>query len=30
MHKINKELTVVEAAFEVTANMIDAVEEVYS
>ena len=30
MHKINKELTVVKAAFEVTANMIDAVEEVYS
>jgi hypothetical protein len=30
MRKINRELTVVEAAFEVTANMIDAVEETYS
>ena len=30
MHQINTELTVVEAAFEVTANMIDAVEEMYS
>ena len=30
MHKIDRELTVVESAFEVTANMIDAVEEVYS
>jgi len=30
MRKINRELTVVEAAFEVTANMIDTVEETYS
>ena len=30
MRAINRELGVVEAAFEVTANMIDAVEEVYS
>jgi hypothetical protein len=30
MRAINRELTVVESAFEVTANMIDAVEEVYS
>ena len=30
MDKINRELTVVEAALEVTANMIDATEEVYS
>jgi len=30
MAAINRELIVVETAFEVTANMIDAVEEVYS
>jgi hypothetical protein len=30
MRAINRELTVVESAFEVTANMIDTVEEVYS
>tara|TARA_Y100001963_G_scaffold92422_1_gene127233 strand:- start:3565 stop:3846 length:282 start_codon:yes stop_codon:yes gene_type:complete len=30
MRAINRELTIVEAAFETTANMIDAVEEGYS
>jgi len=30
MRAINRELTIVESAFEVTANMIDATQEVYS